>query len=115
MPDAPVRTEYGLTNVGEARLQTWLDEPSPSASVHRVRVEFLSRLYVARFLDVPTIPILERQKASCRQKRMELAACLETAQPGIGRLTLELGLAQLDAILNWLDRCELTPKSADSY
>src|SRR5579863_8426451 len=45
VPDAPARTEYELTPAGEAHLQAWLDEPSPSASVHRIRIEFLSRLY----------------------------------------------------------------------
>ena len=52
VPDAPPRTEYALTSLGEARLDAWLHEPFPSASVHRVRVEFLSRLYVARWLDI---------------------------------------------------------------
>jgi hypothetical protein len=78
-----------------------------------VRVEFLSRLYIARFLDIPTVPIVGRQKAACRKKRMELLGCLEKAQPGIGRLTLELSVAQLDAILKWLDHCELSPRSVD--
>ncbi|MHB8628492.1 MAG: PadR family transcriptional regulator [Aggregatilineales bacterium] len=113
MPDAPIRTEYELTPSGETRLQAWLNESAPSASVHRVRVEFLSRLYVARFLDIPTVPIVERQKAVCRKKRTELLVCLEKAEPGIGRLTLELSITQLDAILKWLDRCELSPQSVD--
>lgn len=113
VPDAPARTEYELTPKGEARLQAWLNEPAPSASVHRVRVEFLSRLYVARFLDIPTVPIVERQKAVCRKKRKQVLDSLEKAEPGIGRLALELGVTQLDAILKWLDRCELVPQSVD--
>src|SRR5512142_2901711 len=47
VPDAPMRKEYRITQQGMARLYAWLEEPAPSASVHRVRVEFLSRLYVA--------------------------------------------------------------------
>ncbi len=113
MPDAPPRTEYRLTSTGEARLQAWLDEQFPSASIHRVRVEFLSRLYVARLLDVPTVPIVERQKASCLKKKAELLDCLQKAEPGVGRLTVELVIAQLDAVLQWLDRCELTPQPSD--
>jgi DNA-binding PadR family transcriptional regulator len=111
--DAPARTEYMLTDAGDARLQAWLDEPQPSASIHRVRVEFLSRLYVARLLNIPTVPIVQRQKAVCRHKRAELYDSLEKAEPGIGRLTLELVAAQMDVILQWLDRCELTPRSLD--
>jgi DNA-binding PadR family transcriptional regulator len=113
VPDVPARTEYQLTSAGEGRLQGWLNELSPSASINRVRVEFLSRLYIARLLDIPTVPIVERQKASCREKKVEVLACLHKAEPGIGRLTLELVVAQLDVILQWLDRCELAPKSVD--
>jgi PadR family transcriptional regulator AphA len=111
--DAPTRTEYRLTSAGEDRFEAWLNEPFPSASVNRVRVEFLSRLYIARMLNIPTIAIVERQRASCLQKKAELLGCLHKAEPGIGRLTLELVVAQLDVILQWLDRCELTPKSPD--
>jgi DNA-binding PadR family transcriptional regulator len=108
--DAPPRTEYALTEAGKARLRTWLDEPHPSDSIRRVRVEFLSRLYVARLLNIPTLPIVERQKAACRKRRAELLACLQNAAPGVGRLTLELVIAQLDAVLQWLERCELSPQ-----
>ena len=111
VPDAPVRTEFRLTDAGDARLQAWLNELFPSASVNRVRVEFLSRLYVARLLDIPTVPLVERQKKACLEKRVELLDCLNNAEPGIGRLTLELVVAQLDVILQWLDRCELTPRA----
>src|SRR5690349_16220765 len=82
--DAPPRTEYTLTDAGESRLQAWLNEVFPSASVHRVRVEFLSRLYIARLLDVPTVPIVERQKAACSKKRLELLNRFHDAAPGIG-------------------------------
>src|SRR5215813_3938038 len=111
VPDAPTRTEYVLTRQGEDRLWAWLHEAHPSPSVHRVRVEFLSRLYVARLLDIPTVPIVARQKAASLENKRELTACLEATEPGIGRLTLELVVAQADVILQWLDRCELTPKS----
>src|SRR5512140_1125498 len=83
VPDAPMRKEYRLTEKGVARLLAWLDEPAPSASIHRVRVEFLSRLYIARLLNLPTTPIVERQKAVCQHKRAELAAQLAQAEPGV--------------------------------
>ncbi len=113
VPDAPTRTEYRLTGAGEKRLRAWLDEPHPSASVRRVRVEFLSRLYVARLLNIPTAPLVERQRAACLEKKHELLGCLEERGPGIGKLALELVIAQLDAILQWLDRCALNPKSVE--
>ncbi len=108
--DAPTRIEYQITEKGLSRLQRWLDEPAPSASVHRVRVEFLSRLYIGRLLNIPTIPIVQRQKQVCQHKRDELHAQIQQAAPGVGRLTLELVMGQLDVILQWLDRCELIPK-----
>jgi len=113
VPDAPPRTEYALTPEGETRLQAWLNEHSPSPSINRVRVEFLSRLYIARLLDVPTGPIVERQKAACLTRKAELTQRLNVAEPGIGRLTLELVIAQLDVIAQWLSRCELSPQALD--
>src|SRR5215510_9595309 len=43
-PDAPPRTEYTVTLRGQELLADWLQTDCPSASVRRVRVEFLSRL-----------------------------------------------------------------------
>jgi len=108
--DGPVRQIYELTDVGAERFHAWLHEPRPPASVRRVRVEFLSRLYLARLLNIPTVPIVEAQRRTCEMKRHELAEIVANAEPGVGRLTNELMLAQFDTILLWLERCELTPK-----
>jgi DNA-binding PadR family transcriptional regulator len=108
--DTPTRTEYKLTEVGFARLQTWLHEPYPSASIRSVRVEFLSRLYIARLLNVPTIAIVRQQKAACSRQRLELSAQRDQVGPGVGYLALDLVIEQLDAVLQWIDRCELVPK-----
>ena len=107
--DAPTRTEYHLTEAGRASLHRWLGERQPSASVRWVRVEFLSRLTIARLLDLPTAPLVQSQKAACQsERRLLLAQCHETG-PGIGRLALEFMIAQLDAVLQWIDRCESVP------
>jgi DNA-binding PadR family transcriptional regulator len=111
--DAPTRTEYTLTPAGIRRLEDWLSASAPPASVRRVRVEFLSRLYIARLLNFPTLDIVRRQKATCSQRRAERIVERDQAEPGIGRLALELEIVQLDAILNWIDRCELTPREED--
>lgn len=107
---APTRTEYCLSDAGIERLKSWLDEPQPSASIRRVRVDFLSRLYVARLLNVPTMPIVQRQKFACQTMREELVIQRGQSKPGIGYLALDLVIAQLDAVLLWIDRCELVPK-----
>ena len=111
--DAPTRTDYGLTEAGEHRLEAWLTEPNPSASVRSIRVEFLSRLYIARLLNLPTLDLVRAQKESCRQRRAARVVDRDCAAPGVGRLALELEVAQLDAILDWIDRCELTPNVED--
>ncbi|GAB4519373.1 MAG: hypothetical protein OHK0046_28130 [Anaerolineae bacterium] len=108
--NAPNRTEYQLTEAGRVCLLAWLDEPTPSASIRRVRVEFLSRLYIARQLNIPTIPIVLRQKAACTTERAALLQEREQKQAGIAYLAHELVIAQLDALLHWIERCELLPK-----
>lgn len=108
-PDAPTRVEYTLTPAGIRRLESWLTEPEPPSSVRRVRVEFLSRLYIARLLDLPTRDIVRAQKQSCRHRRAACVIDRDCAAPGVGRLALELEIAQLDAILDWIDRCEIVP------
>lgn len=110
--DAPTRTEYVLTGVGYQRLEHWLHEAQPPASIRRVRVEFLSRLYIARLLNVPTIPIVQRQKAVCEAELHATTKLLEQAVPGIEYLALDLMIAQLQAVLEWIDRCELVPKDS---
>lgn len=107
--DTPARVEYHLTPIGEERLEIWLHEKRPSASIRRVRVEFLSRLYIARLLNIPTLQITKNQKAACKQQQKQLIEERDQAQPGVGFLALELMIAQLDAILQWIDRCELQP------
>jgi DNA-binding PadR family transcriptional regulator len=108
--NAPRRTEYTVTDEGQRKLRCWLEDTSPSASIRRVRVEFLSRLYIARLLNLPTQPIVFHQRASCKRSRAELVAHLASLPPGVGRLAVELHIAQLDAILNWIDRCEMMPR-----
>ncbi len=110
---APTRTEYSLTSVGQARLEQWLYDEHPSASIRRIRVEFLSRLYVARLLNRPTLPIVRRQQAACHQSYAELLKTRQQAAPGMGFLAVELNIAQLNAILQWIDRCEVVPQEKD--
>jgi DNA-binding PadR family transcriptional regulator len=106
--DAPPRTIYHITPSGQAHLQAWLDEPLPSSSVRRVRVEFLSRLYVARLLNRSTADILQRQKATCEYKYQQLVAQRQPGDDSTGSLALELEIAQMEAILGWITQMEMT-------
>jgi DNA-binding PadR family transcriptional regulator len=105
--NAPPRTEYTLTDAGKQRLYAWLHETRPSASIRRIRVEFLSRLYIARQLNIPTDPVVRCQREACMAKYQELAAERDHAEPGIDFLALELHIRQLEAVLHWIERCEL--------
>jgi DNA-binding PadR family transcriptional regulator len=111
--DGPERTKYMLTEAGYRRLEPWLHEESPSSSIRRVRVEFLSRLYIARLLNIPTAPIVKRQKEVCLREHKRMIEQRNQSPPGIPFLALELQIAQLETILKWLDRCELVPKDIE--
>lgn len=112
--NAPSRTEYRLTPAGNRQLEAWLQEPDPSASIRRIRVEFLSRLYIARQLNIPTLPIVYRQRAACEAAREHMLEQLATKQPGMGHLATELVIAQLEAVLQWIQRCGLAPQNIEN-
>ena len=111
--NAPNRTEYYLTPTGKQRLDAWLNDPQPSASIRRVRVEFLSRLFIARGLNVPTIPIALRQRRACEAERERLLGERSSKSAGMSYLAHELIIAQLDAVLRWIERCEIVPKKME--
>jgi len=105
--DAPPRTIYHISESGKAYVKAWLNEEQPSPSVRRVRVEFLSRLYIARILNLPNTQILHHQKMTCEQKYQQLIAQHQFNEDTIGGLALKLEIAQLEAILGWIAQMEL--------
>lgn len=109
--DGPPRLVYHITQVGETALQTWLNEPQPSASVRRVRVEFLSRLYIMRLLNLSPTDMIARQKHACACELERQRSARDQVTPGVPRLAVELVINQLTAVLDWIDRCEMTPRS----
>lgn len=100
---APPRTEYRLTESGERDLWAWLNEARPSASIRRIRVEFMSRLYIAQLLSIPTDALIQQQRGACEAARERLVAELQGVEGWIHRTALELHLAQIDAVLGWID------------
>jgi DNA-binding PadR family transcriptional regulator len=106
-PDAPTRTRYHLTDRGRARLEKWLFLPQPSANVRAVRMEFLSRLYIARLLNYPTDEIVRNQQDSCRSYRAYLTERGGAMPPGIGQMKIEFAVNQLSAVLDWIDGSNL--------
>lgn len=105
-PNAPPRTKYTVSEIGKARLLAWLHEAHPSASIRRIRVEFLSRLYIAQHLHIPTASLVQHQRESCHAKLAQLRAERDQARQITEHLALELHIGQLEAVLRWIERCQ---------
>jgi PadR family transcriptional regulator AphA len=103
--DAPPRIEYQITPAGRLTLADWLHTAAPSASLRRVRTEFLSRLYLAKRLALPVTPIIERQRASCAQQLAVLSERLAKTDPGVGHMSLMLVIAEMQVVMEWIDHC----------
>ena len=104
--DAPVKIVYSVTDKGVLKLENWLFDPKPSASIHRIRVLFLSRLYVADLLGIGVTEIIENQKSVCEKQRIIFLNEKEKATNSFEKLTLDFIVGQLDAAIEWLGRCE---------
>ncbi|HRE46244.1 MAG TPA: PadR family transcriptional regulator [Aggregatilineales bacterium] len=111
---APTRTEYKLTKTGEKHLYDWLNDPQPSASIRRIRVEFLSRLYILRQLNIPTNTVVGYQREACTTHYAHLVSERDNTEHGIDVLALELQISQLDAVLRWIERCEHVTSEPDN-
>jgi PadR family transcriptional regulator, regulatory protein AphA len=106
------RIEYQLTEAGQFRLRAWLDDPYPSPSVRRVRVEFLSRLYVAQRLGLDPAPIITHQRAACQRDLDRLRQ--ERATAPVEGLALALHTQQMEMVLVWLETCGGVFRSPES-
>jgi len=104
--DAPPRTEYWLTELGQHLLSLWLNEPYPSASTRHIRTVYLSRLFIAWRLKISIQPIINAQRAAVVSRRQQLIAQHHQTPPGVQYLSLDLIIAELGVVLEWLERCE---------
>lgn len=103
--EAPTRREYAVTAAGRRRFSGWLQETKLSSSIRQVRVQFISRLYVARLLGLSTGRMVERQRRACEVQRQKLLLA-RTKSAQMEGLVLDFVIGQLDAVVEWLDRCE---------
>jgi DNA-binding PadR family transcriptional regulator len=102
--DAPARREYQILPKGEAQLNQWLYEKQPSASLHRIRVIFLSRLYIAGLLDLPVDEIIQNQITMCKKQHQAFVEERQQTETKIEYLALDLVVHQLSAVIAWLDK-----------
>jgi PadR family transcriptional regulator AphA len=104
--EAPARRVYTITPAGEQRLEDWLIAAPLSSSMRQIRVQFISRLYVAQQMNLPIQPLVERQRAVCLKQRDQLLAAQATSSSETELLVIDFVLGQLDAVLDWLTRTE---------
>ncbi len=104
---APTRIVYTLTDAGQTRLHIWLHDPAPSPSIRSTRVEFLSRLFIARHLNIPTQTLIAYQRQACVQALAVFIDQRGNAVPGMDVLALDFQIAQMHAVIDWIDRAEL--------
>ncbi|MBZ0275410.1 MAG: PadR family transcriptional regulator [Anaerolineae bacterium] len=104
---APPRTEYWLTPSGQQHFNLWLHDPFPSASTRHIRTEFLSRLFLARRLNIPVKPLIESQRTAVLARRQQLIAQHDQTPSGVPYLARDLVIRELGVILEWLDQCEV--------
>lgn len=104
--DAPDRIVYSVMSKGEKQLQNWLFDPNPSASIHRIRVLFLSRVYLAQLLEIDGRPIFDYQRRACEEQRLAFLTEKERVDSTFEKLTIDFILSQLNSALTWLNRYE---------
>ncbi|MBA3946791.1 MAG: PadR family transcriptional regulator [Herpetosiphonaceae bacterium] len=105
----PPRKMLHLTASGRAAFGRWLR--TPVAHGRDFRQEFLAKLYFAQQNDAFTVvTLLAEQRTACQEWVAELHSQTATtsADQTYDWLVLQFRIGQIEAILVWLDTCELT-------
>ncbi len=105
--DAPVKVVYSVTSKGLSRLNNWLYDTDPSASIHRIRVLFLSRLYIADLLEVEREKIIRNQKKACIDQLNVFLDERKKTGNTFENLTVDFIIGQLNAAITWLDQISI--------
>lgn len=103
----PPRKILHLTPAGETAFLDWLQTPVPQA--HKMRQEFMAKLYFAAQIDAPAaVALIRRQRQKCQAwlALSEEQAASFTAAQRFEWLLYQFRHGQIEAMLQWLDRCE---------
>lgn len=103
---APDRVVYSVRGKGSEQLEAWLFDTTPSSSIHRIRVLFLSRLYIANLLGIGNQRIVENQRKVCELQLENYKNEKKKADTSFGKLTLDFIIGQLESALAWFEQCE---------
>jgi DNA-binding PadR family transcriptional regulator len=113
--NAPPRVEYHVTPYGDQQLNAWLSDPKPSVSIHLVRVIFLSRVFIANLLGLPTDAIVAAQFSILQEQLTEFERQRKTLNSEIEGLTLDFIIGQLQAAINWLNHSNFNVSIQDYH
>jgi DNA-binding PadR family transcriptional regulator len=103
----PPRQVYHLTETGREQFLGWLHRPSPH--LRHIRLEFLARLYFFELLDLPGLEdLVERQRVLLESRCRSLRDAAGQAENRFDKLVLAFRLGQMEAVIEWLDRCVST-------
>jgi DNA-binding PadR family transcriptional regulator len=104
----PPRQMLHMTPQGRKHFLDWLDTPC-GGSVRTIRMEFVTRLYFLRMYMPDKLAQAfdqQRDEAISQLRRLE-KTCAELPHEQIyNRMSLEMRLKQLIAVLEWLDECQ---------
>jgi DNA-binding PadR family transcriptional regulator len=104
----PARQLLHMTPKGRKRFLDWLESPS-GASTRAIRLEFVTRLYFISLYMPEQLPqAFDQQKveAEANIQRLEKKRAALPDEQIYNRLSLELRLKQLEAVLGWLTECQ---------
>jgi DNA-binding PadR family transcriptional regulator len=102
--EGPPRRDYSITASGRRVLDNWLNQKDLSSSIRQVRVQFISRLYVARLNNKPVGSLVANQRRVLERQLADYKK--EQTSVGMEPLVLDFVKGQLQAVLTWLDSCE---------
>jgi DNA-binding PadR family transcriptional regulator len=104
----PSRQLLHMTPLGRERFLEWLDTPS-GGSTRAIRMEFVTRLYFLRlYLPEKLMQAFERQRAEAERhiQRLEKTRAELPDEQIYNRMSLDLRLEQLKAVLEWLENSQ---------
>ena len=100
----PPRQIYHLTEAGREQFLDWLHRPTPH--LRHIRLEFLARLYFFELLALPGLDeLVEQQRALLQSRCQSLQDAAGRAENRFDELVLAFRLGQMEAVIQWLDRC----------
>jgi DNA-binding PadR family transcriptional regulator len=104
----PSRQLLHMTPKGRERFLNWLEAPS-GGSTRAIRLEFITRLYFLSLYMPEKIPFAfdqQRMEARNHIERLENTYATLPKDEFYNRMSLELRLKQLEAVLEWMDECQ---------